>query len=261
MKTILLAISLLTRIPLPKLSFKKSNIIWAYPIVGLILGLLYTAFVILMIISPVYIPVKTATVFIIMVMALLTGAMHFDGIADTFDGIWGGNDKARRLEIMKDSHIGAYGTITLIFVFLTYYTLLSSYPDTVAIMISLIISSVASRSVMGIVQLTTPQAKENGLLNYIGVDVDTNKTILTILFITLFNMVVAYFMFGTMAMLNILGILIVMPILFSAFFKSKIGGVTGDCLGAVQVISEIIILILLYALVSSGNVIGYFYGW
>ncbi len=47
-------------------------------------------------------------------LAMMTGAMHEDGLADTVDGFWGGWTVQRRLEIMKDSHIGSYGVIALV---------------------------------------------------------------------------------------------------------------------------------------------------
>ena len=47
-------------------------------------------------------------------LIILTGAMHEDGLADTFDGLWGGLDITKRLKIMRDSHIGVYGVLALI---------------------------------------------------------------------------------------------------------------------------------------------------
>ena len=58
---------------------------------------------------------------------LLTGAMHEDGLADFFDGFGGGTTRERILAIMKDSHIGCYGTIGLVLYFILYYSLLSSF--------------------------------------------------------------------------------------------------------------------------------------
>ncbi len=57
--------------------------------------------------------------------AMITGAMHEDGLADTADGLWGGWDKARRLEIMKDSHIGTYGVMALILTVLVRWSALA----------------------------------------------------------------------------------------------------------------------------------------
>lgn len=59
---------------------------------------------------------------------LITGCLHEDGLADFFDGFGGGTNRERILAIMKDSHIGSYGVIGLIFYFSLYYTLLTSLP-------------------------------------------------------------------------------------------------------------------------------------
>lgn len=59
-------------------------------------------------------PAGFAAAAVLAAHALVTGAMHEDGLADTADGLWGGWDKARRLEIMKDSHIGSYGVALIL---------------------------------------------------------------------------------------------------------------------------------------------------
>ena len=63
---------------------------------------------------------------------LVTGCLHEDGLADFFDGFGGGTNRERILSIMKDSHIGSYGVIGLLFYFAFYYALLSSLPITIA---------------------------------------------------------------------------------------------------------------------------------
>ena len=75
-----------------------------------------------------FLPLPAALLLAILSRVLLTGALHEDGLADFFDGFGGGTSRQKTLEIMKDSHIGTYGVIGLIFYFGLLYTLLSALP-------------------------------------------------------------------------------------------------------------------------------------
>ena len=86
---------------------------------GITVGVLWIAAQIL--------PISIAWVLAILSRLLITGCLHEDGLADFFDGFGGGHDKAGILRIMKDSHIGSYGTIGLILYFILYVSLLSSF--------------------------------------------------------------------------------------------------------------------------------------
>ncbi len=85
---------------------------WAYPLVGVVVGGLgaVTGALALWL----GLPAPLAAGLVLLAMIAVTGALHEDGLADTADGFWGGWDRARRLEIMKDSQIGSYGVIALI---------------------------------------------------------------------------------------------------------------------------------------------------
>lgn len=79
------------------------------------------------------VPFPVAVIIAIVVRLFLTGALHEDGLADFFDGFGGGTDRERTLAIMKDSHIGTYGVIALIFYFLLLWGILSQLPPMTAV--------------------------------------------------------------------------------------------------------------------------------
>lgn len=79
------------------------------------------------------VPFRVAVGVAIVVRLFLTGALHEDGLADFFDGFGGGTSRERTLAIMKDSHIGTYGVIALIFYFLLLWGILTSLPPMTAI--------------------------------------------------------------------------------------------------------------------------------
>ena len=111
-----IALGLLSRIPVgnqsEKLKSRGPNQLWAFPVVGVLLGILACCIAQL----GIFLNLNNLAIGFLIVAssAITTGAMHFDGLADTLDGIWGGWSISQRLAIMKDSHIGVYGVVGLI---------------------------------------------------------------------------------------------------------------------------------------------------
>ncbi|MCF8482600.1 MAG: adenosylcobinamide-GDP ribazoletransferase [Rhodospirillum sp.] len=110
------AVCFLTRLPLPlkKAPPPLSQCIWAFPLVGALVGLVGAGVALLASIAT--LPDLASAVLALGAMALLTGALHEDALADMADGLGGGRTKERALEIMRDSRVGAFGLVTLILV-------------------------------------------------------------------------------------------------------------------------------------------------
>jgi adenosylcobinamide-GDP ribazoletransferase len=107
----LCALQLLTRLPLPRIAFEPDWIARSspyYPVVGWIVGALSAG--VLLLASRLW-PGFPAAVIALAAGLLVTGGFHEDGLADTADGLGGGQTPARRLEIMKDSRVGTYGVL------------------------------------------------------------------------------------------------------------------------------------------------------
>ena len=124
MKQIAAALVFFTRLPfwrikafnVPAEYFKQVINYWAvvgWLTAGIMAGVLWCAAQVL--------PYSIAIIVALLSRLLITGALHEDGFADFFDGFGGGTTRERILEIMKDSHIGTYGVISLIFYFLFFY--------------------------------------------------------------------------------------------------------------------------------------------
>jgi len=114
LRILAVAVQFLTRLPVPRIPVVDGDLrraTAAFPLVGLIVGAVgFAAFAAT---SPLLGPTVAAVVAVLTTVAV-TGAFHEDGLADTFDGLWGGWEPARRLEIMRDSRIGTYGGAALI---------------------------------------------------------------------------------------------------------------------------------------------------
>lgn len=239
---ILAAASFLTRLPMPMWVVKDSDAIakssrW-FALIGLAVGsigagLLY-GFTLLM-------GQTLAAVLTLVMLLLLTGAFHEDGLADVCDGFGGGWDKSRKLEIMKDSQIGAYGVLALVSGFAIKATALTQMPLDIAC-ISLIVCHAGSRSIAGFVAVYLPYARDN----------NNNKTPQKDAELPFTNRLILFFTGALpLVLLPLNCVLMLLTIWLGAFIyliklmQRHIQGYTGDTLGATQQIIEILGLIFL----------------
>jgi len=164
----------------------------------------------------------------------LTGALHEDGLADFFDGFGGGTSKEKILAIMKDSHIGCYGTIGLVLYFILYYSLLSSF-DPAMIFPIVIAADCFSKLCAAVMVNTLPYVRkeEESKIKLVYSKVRTFIFVIVglITLIPFFFLKDASFCFAMIpAILTAIGL--------HFFLKIKIGGYTGDCCGASVLIIE-----------------------
>jgi adenosylcobinamide-GDP ribazoletransferase len=169
------------------------------------------------------------------VMIMLTGALHEDGLADFADGIWGGQTPDRRLEIMKDSRIGSYGVIALVFGLGLKWQALGELNSVAA----LIAAALLSRAAMAGVMATLPFARPDGLAASQGRP--SRETILLGAGIAL---CLALVLVGPAALVAGLAAGVAAAVV-GAVTHRKIGGQTGDVLGAAQFMAELAALLAL----------------
>ncbi|WP_372574922.1 adenosylcobinamide-GDP ribazoletransferase [Ruegeria jejuensis] len=241
---ILLALVLLTRLPLPHLPEpvfdRQAKAVWAFPLVGLVVGVL--ACLIGTIALALDLPAMLSAALVLIVLVGVTGAMHEDGLADTVDGFWGGFTPERRLEIMKDSHIGTYGVLALILSLLLRWGAIVTLIGAGALWL-LLAAAIWSRALMPALMATMPNARGTGLSHKVGPP--SGKA------------AIAGLILASALGLLIAGSSAVIPALVSGLAasglaqvaKAKIGGQTGDVLGATQQVGEIAFLLILCATV------------
>ncbi|MDP5215793.1 adenosylcobinamide-GDP ribazoletransferase [Ruegeria sp. 2205SS24-7] len=239
---IALTLVLLTRLPLPRLPERvferQAQAVWAFPLAGLVVGVL--ACLTGAIALAVNLPAMLSAALVLIVLVGVTGAMHEDGLADTVDGFWGGFTPERRLEIMKDSHIGTYGVLALILSLLLRWGAIVTLIGAGALWL-LLAAAIWSRALMPMLMATMPNARGAGLSHRVGSP--SGKAAIAGLILALsLGLLVA----GSAA---------VVPALISGLAAlglarlalAKIGGQTGDVLGATQQIGEIAFLLTLCA--------------
>lgn len=235
---VIMASVLLTRLPMPRVDPKEfqnaARTVWAYPLIGLVVGglslLAGKAFL------AIGLPAGLAAAVALATTAAVTGAMHEDGLADTADGFWGAFTPENRLSIMKDSQIGTYGTLALIFVtgtrWLCYAVLLAVAP------VVLVASAMLSRATMPILMRTLPPARSDGLSRNVGKP--ATAAVALGFAIALFAAIVLTGSTGAYAALAALAVTIALGLIA----RRKIGGQTGDVLGAAQQLSELACLFI-----------------
>ncbi len=241
---ILLALVLLTRLPLPhlpKAAFaRQSTAVWAFPFAGLAVAL--PACLLASLALSLGLPPMVAAGLALAVQILLTGAMHEDGLADTADGFWGGFDKARRLEIMKDSQIGTYGVLALILGLGLRWGALATLLQTLGPSPLLALAAL-SRASMPVLMHSLPNARQAGLSHGVG-----RPGKMPVILGAGIALVISMPLLGPVAMLCAAVTMLAATLGLAALARAKIGGQTGDILGATQQICEIAGLMVLLAL-------------
>lgn len=237
------ALGLLTRFPVhvdvATAKNRGAEIVWAFPLVGALVGGLGG------LLTLVLVTLGTGTSFAatlgIALMVLLTGAMHEDGLADTADGLAPLTTRGRRLEIMRDSRIGSFGTIALVLALLARLTGLAAFDGYMLVLVPMAAGAM-SRSAMVWVGFRLPQARSDGMSVRMGRP--SRAVMILALGIGLFFCLLTTGIFGLVV--SAVALAAVYPVARIAL--RLIGGQTGDILGAAQQCAEIAILGTLIAL-------------
>lgn len=235
------AMGLLTRLPLPAIHAPQgASSAWAWPLVGVVIGGLNMA--IAAVLLWMQVPVTVTAAVVLGTNAILTGALHEDGLADTADGFFGGWTPARRLEIMKDSHIGSYGTLALIVTVLARWSALQVVLT--GSLWGLVAVAALSRAPMVALLAGLPNARGKGLAQSVGQpEQQVAATAIAIAF------AVAAVMAGLTTAFMMTAIVAAGTFALALVAKARIGGQTGDVLGASQQLAEVATLTVLATLI------------
>ncbi len=240
MNGFLAALTFLTIIPLPDKMLQNCSLDRCqkfFPAVGLLLGFIVSiASFIFIKIFPVYV----SSALSIMLLLLLTGGLHFDGLSDTADGFFSRRPEEEVKRIMKDSRLGSFGSLAQICVIILKIAALSALAGNASM--ALIFVPLVGRTGILFLSHITPPAAPSGL-GY-TLNSASDKTALTLGI--LLALLLAVLCFNAVGLLSILFALAALYILSKISIK-KIGGYTGDVLGAGCEISEMMTLLILSA--------------
>lgn len=234
----LLAVQFLTRVPVGLSGLYSPDRMAAsvryYPLVGVLIG---AACVAVFYLADLVFPHALSVLLTLAAGLLLTGAFHEDGLADTFDGIGGGLTRERALEIMKDSRLGTYGTLALaLAIAIKAAALMALSPF--LIICALIAGHGLSRLSSVLVIATSRYVRQEGT----GKPVAAGASRVSLAVALLTGGLIIAVWCATLAPIALVfagaGLLLGHAVM-RLFFEPKLGGYTGDTLGAVQQLSEI----------------------
>jgi adenosylcobinamide-GDP ribazoletransferase len=237
--TLPLALTFLTKLPWPwrgpadETALARS-LFW-FPWVGGLLGLIFWgAWMGLQRI----LPDPAAAALLLALTVWITGGLHLDGLADTADGLGGGGTPAEALGIMKDSRVGAFGVISLILALILKFSLFLSLAGQSGSPKALLLYPVVSRWAMVLLAYLSPYARSEGGLGQamtLGVSAE-------VLVMASFSAGLLAFLIMGVPGLSLLGIAAGLVWLGSLYFRRRLGGITGDVLGATNEVVEIVVL-------------------
>ncbi|MBR0793875.1 adenosylcobinamide-GDP ribazoletransferase [Bradyrhizobium jicamae] len=173
--------------------------------------------------------------------ALLTGALHEDGLADVADGFGGGRDVAAKLEIMRDSRLGSYGALAMLVSFVARLSAVAAIPDGFMVQ-GLIAAHALGRGVLPWMSISLPYARRDGLAANAG-QVDGGIATISAGIALVIALAALPFGCALLAAIAAGASAFVMGLLA----QRQIGGQTGDVLGAAEQVAETAILVLIAA--------------
>ncbi len=237
----LTALMLLTRVPVGRWCTHSPQAVAAsvafFPAVGALVGL---ASALALGLTLNLLPVKLAVCAAMLAGVALTGAIHEDGFADAADGLFGGSSPAQRMEIMKDSRIGSYGAIALWFALSCKWFLLTELAASG-------FSNAWKAIVLAHCLARTGAVAVLHLLPHVGTDPLRAKPFCErlpkpALVATLLAPAILCSLLASNLSAPILAATTLCVFACTALFRNKLGGITGDCLGATVVLSELAVL-------------------
>lgn len=235
------SISLFTRIPAWRLikidKQNYDNAVTFWPLAGWVTGGVSALCIWLM---SLILPMTVAVIIALAARLLLTCALHEDGLADFCDAFGGGYDKKRILSIMKDSHIGTYGTTGLIIYFLLATSILSSLPPTLSAL-AILAADPFSKLCAGQLTNLLPYARPEGAKNKLSYSPMSPIRIIVMVTIGILP-ALPLVMADVWLALSLISPICVL-LLMTHYLKKKIGGYTGDCCGATFLLCEVSMLV------------------
>ena len=249
LKDVYLSVVFLTRLPAPgwpaAAARKLSAGMWAFPVAGILVatiaGLVYA------ICDAIGLPVFISALFAVVALIIASGGLHEDGLSDLADGVWGGADRAKRLEIMSDSRIGAYGAIALIVSVTGRAAAIATIGQPSLVLGALVASAAVSRAMMPALMAFGSPAKADGLGTRAGTP-DAANWIIALLLAAAIAAIAA-----PAGWLSCLIAAAIGAALIAWFARRNLGGYTGDVLGAAQQVAELFAMAVIAGVIAEAG--------
>lgn len=241
-----LAAMFLTRLPMGRIErqMQLGQSSWSWPLIGAGLGLCFAA--LLAAAQWIGLPLWPAVVLAMGISLLLTGGLHEDGLADLADGTGARGDAATRLEVMRDSRLGSYGALALIFALGWQATLWSNLPSAQIWAVAVVVAA-SSRAALPLWMGRFKRARANGMAQYAQQGDSPLRQGAALLIGLAVVLAVSAPQTGPYwgDALAAYGLCIAAQGGLCLYARRMLGGITGDVLGAGQVIGQALALAVL----------------
>jgi adenosylcobinamide-GDP ribazoletransferase len=231
---LLVAFQFLTRLPISRISYQPDSLSRSaklFPLVGLVVGL--GASVLRHVLAP-HLNRALVALFILTFLVLITGGLHEDGLADTADAFGGGWNREQVLTILRDSRIGSFGALALVLSVLARFLLLSILP--VNRFTAFVVSAhvLCRWTTLPLSCFLRPARENDGQ----GARIAQKISPVSFLIGTMLSFAIVLYLMRSEFWIPLLVALVIAASTGLYYFR-RIGGVTGDCLGATNQITEI----------------------
>jgi len=241
MKSFISAVQFITILPVGKPgAFEPKGMIQFFPVVGIIIGLLVSAFDIAVLQLW---PKPVASALDVIFLAIITGAFHLDGLADAADGLLGHRHREQALAIMKDSRIGVMGLVAVVCALAIKVAGIASL-DVHRSLLLVIIPAYARGSILFGIKFLKYGRPQGGT----GHDLFSDSLKISAFWGLLIPVVLSFFLGWRGVLLNLSFIIITAIILL--YYKKRIGCITGDMLGAMTEIVESMLFLMVSITIS-----------
>ena len=240
MRKLLIALQFLTIIPLRKsLEVTEEDLgksMVYFPLIGLFIGgcLALSQVLLSFLFPPVIVDGLLVTIAV-----LLTGALHLDGLSDTIDALASRKGREEKLRIMKEGKIGAVGAVGVFLVLMLKYASLTALPKNLTLAALLLFPAMGRWAQLVVAYFSEYAGQKKGL----GFPFTLQVTYLMVIVTTVPVFLLSFLLFKIKGVV-MAGVIGLFCVLYSHFFKRALGGVTGDVLGAVNELTEVLFLLL-----------------
>ena len=234
MKSLFAALRFLSILPIPSAwtGQELSCSVKFFPVVGLAIGAIVAgcSWLLAFVVSQ-----TVVAAMVVALLAIMTRGLHLDGLADTADGFWSVSDRQRTLEIMKDSYTGAMGVIAIVCILLLKFACLSAIGSN-RLWQGIFLMVLTSRCMMTLPISLLPYARKEGGLGKLFYE---TRSAFNALWAILFALAASWFVAGLAGIAAVVASVLA-TMAFGYYCKWKIGGVTGDTIGATSEIAEVV---------------------
>ncbi len=243
-KGIITAFSMYSTIPMPQLKWDKNSMKYAmcfFPLVGAIIGGLI--YLLSFICSYFELNAILFSAGMVLIPLLISGAIHLDGFIDTSDALYSRRELEKKLEILKDPHVGAFGVIMCVTYLILQFGLYGQLYNNTKYIMLIVIGYVLSRSLSGLSIVSFKTAKNTGLAHIFSSNADkkTVKIVLSIYILILFTlMLLVDLVVGGIAIL----VSAIWFLLYKRLCYKQFGGLTGDLAGYFLQILELLFIFI-----------------